>query len=76
MKVYDKRKRDNYDDFEFPENMEKILGYLRDNGELHVSGEVVEWLYRKYSHEEGAGWLAPCDAVIENFATWLDNYEL
>lgn len=68
--VYDRRKDEDY---EFPKDMEKILGYLRDNGNRQVTGKTVERLYREFSHKRGAGWLSPCDPLIKEFADWLDE---
>lgn len=73
MKVYDKRKEFHYD---YPDDMEKILKYLRANGDLHVSGETVERLYEEFLDQYCASWLSVDDELLEEFAEWLDDYEL
>lgn len=75
MKVYDLRRPDD-DDYEYPEDMTKILIYLREHGELHVSGKTVERLYRNFSDQSCAYWLSADDETIEQFSDWLDRYYL
>ena len=48
MKVYDLWKKDNFD---YPEEMQKILDYLKAHGDLKVSASTAERLYREFSSE-------------------------
>lgn len=73
MKVYDLWKKDNFD---YPEEMQKILDYLKAHGDLKVSASTVERLYREFSSEYSAGWLIANDEYLTEFAEWLDEYEL
>lgn len=73
MRAYIKYESSN---FSYPEDMEKILTYLRKHGELCVSGETVERLYREFSGSRCAGWLIACDETIAEFAEWLNDIEL
>lgn len=73
MKVYDMRR---YEDLDHPEDMKKILEYLCNHGELHVTSRTVERLYSEFSDEHYANWLAVSDGTIGVFAEWLDNYTL
>lgn len=73
MKVYDLWKKDNFD---YPEEMQKILDYLKAHGDLKVSASTVERLYREFSDMYCAGWLRVNDEFLAEFAEWLDEYDL
>lgn len=64
------------DEFDHPEDMKKILTYLREHGDLQVSGTTVERLYREYSGIRCAGWLFATDETVADFADWLNEVEL
>ena len=64
------------DEFAHPEDMKKILKYLRAHGDLQVSASTVENLYREYSAIQCAGWLFATDETIEDFANWLNSIEM
>lgn len=63
-------------EFAYPEDMRKILAYLREHGVLQVSETTVENLYREFSGTRAAGWLFATDENIEAFADWLNDIEL
>ena len=74
MKIYNK-----YDmhRFAFPKDMELILDYLRKHGEILVNEHAVESLYFDFSYKKySAGWMSVDDKLLEEFADWLDKYEL
>lgn len=73
MRVYIKY---DSDDFSYPEDMKKILSYLRNHGELCVSAPIVESLYREFSAIRCAGWLFAADETIKEFADWLNETEV
>lgn len=73
MRVYVKYESSN---FSYPEDMKKILTYLRDRGELCVPGIEVESLYSKFSAIRCAGWLIPDDETLAEFADWLNETEI
>lgn len=63
----------NFSSFDYPEDMIQILGYLAMHGELHVSAERVEELYREFSEESAAGWLTVNEYELASFANWLSK---
>lgn len=73
MKVYDKKKT-----YAHPEDMKKILEYLRSHGDLYIKEKSVEQLYTLFSkYQCHTDWIeVRCDAVLKDFSDWLDNYEL
>ncbi len=73
MRVYVKYESSN---FSYPEDMKKILTYLRDRGELCVPGIEVESLYSEFSAIRCAGWLIPADETLAEFADWLNETEI
>lgn len=72
MKIWERNKAVLYD---YPDDMEKILKYLTENGKLYVSGQTVEKLYREFSgYVYCAGWIGVSKDIIEEFAGWLERY--
>ena len=82
MKVY---RRNKINDFEHPEDMEKILSYLEGCGEILVSPKIIEKLYHIYSKEvflvdwkplkEVLWTLSPQgEELLKNFESWLEKY--
>lgn len=68
MKVYTKETRYYY----YPEDMEKILGYLAANGTIKVSAKEIEGFYHDFSQDVyGVGWKAPQTEIMEHFANWI-----
>lgn len=63
--------------YHYPEDMCKILEYLRAHGNLYVSGTMVEMLYAEFSGVEYcATWMIPSDdGILNHFASWLDKYD-
>lgn len=63
--------------FEYPDEMDKILNYLNDNGKLNISAKDVEELYQGYSDDVWcAGWMCVSDEILESFANWLSEIEV
>ena len=74
MRVYIKNEAN---DFEYPEEMAKILNHLNANGKLLVSAKTVENLYRDFSDElYCAGWMGINQKLLEEFADWLEKIDL
>lgn len=73
MKVYIR----NYEyDYEYPEDMKKILDYLNSHGKILVSGHCIETLYRDFSDEEYcAGWMGVDERRLAEFEDWLERYD-
>lgn len=73
MKAYIQNERE----FDYPEDMERILAYLEKHGTLNISHGEVERLYRKYSEDTWcAGWVEATDRKIAGFAQWLSEVEV
>ena len=61
-------------EFDYPDDMEKILDYLHSHGELHISPKEVERAYREYSDDVWcAGWISVNDNTLWEFANWLSE---
>lgn len=73
MKAYIKNKSD----FDYPEEMEKILAYLEKYGTLNISPKEVELKYSEYSEDRWcASWIAVRDHILPDFANWLSEVEV
>ena len=61
-------------DFDYPDDMEVIMGYLATHGMLNADAKEVEKLYREYSEDSWcAGWMNVDENILENFADWLEE---
>ena len=73
MKVYIK----NEDKFEWPEEMSKILKYLKANGEVLVEDKKIENLYYEFSYYiYCASWMSVNEQILEEFANWLSDIDI
>lgn len=67
----------NFNDFRYPEDMERIIKYLKENGTINISYELLEELYSDFSEDNYcAGWMILNDFYIREFAKWLSEYEV
>lgn len=67
MKVYEKKYK-----FWHPEDMKKIIDFLRTHGTLYVCDKIVESLYEKFSHDVYcAGWMTVDTDILIDFSEWL-----
>ena len=74
MKVYEKN---IYYKYYYPEDMERILGYLAKNGTIQVSGKSIEAFYHDFSQDEySEGWLAPTPDILAEFADWIAGIDI
>lgn len=73
MRVYEKH---DSQDFDYPDDMKRILDYLNEHGTLLVKPLTVEKLYRDFSKDRYAVWLYVDDDVLEEFANWLDELDI
>lgn len=71
-KVFTRKKEYN---FTYPEDMEIIMNYLNNIGEVHVEPDVIEDLYYDFCGENDVGWLDPDGYWLERFAEWLEKIE-
>lgn len=73
MRVYEKH---DSQDFDYPDDMKRILDYLNEHGTLLVKPLTVEKLYHNFSKDRYAVWLYVDDDVLEEFANWLDELDI
>ena len=73
MRVYEKH---DGQDFDYPDDMKRILDYLNEHGTLLVKPLTVEKLYHDFSKDRYAVWLYVDDDVLEEFANWLDELDI
>ena len=73
MRVYEKH---DSQDFDYPDDMKRILDYLNEHGTLLVKPLTVEKLYHDFSKDRYAVWLYVNDDVLEEFANWLDELDI
>lgn len=74
MKVYVRNEESNY---EYPQDMAKILNYLNGCGKILVKGSTIENLYSEFCDEQySAGWISVDVRILREFEEWLNNYEL
>ncbi len=60
-----------------PDDLEKIVAYLKEHGELLILPDTVETLYRRFSDERfSASWLTPAPDILETFADWLSDIDV
>lgn len=72
MKVYERH--DKYK-FAYPDDMEKILNYLRKHGEILANDTTIESLYYDFSDEKYyTAWVNVDEQVLEEFEGWLNDY--
>ena len=73
MRAYEKH---DSQDFDYPDDMKRILDYLNEHGTLLVKPLTVEKLYHDFSKDRYAVWLYVDDDVLEEFANWLDELDI
>ena len=73
MRVYEKH---DSRDFDYPDDMKRILDYLNEHGTLLVKPLTVEKLYHDFSKDRYAVWLYVDDDVLEEFSNWLDELDI
>lgn len=74
MRVYKKHESSS---FTYPDEMKHILDYLDEHGTLFVSGATIEKLYYEFSEDRySASWICVDDDVLEEFANWLEEYDI
>ena len=74
MRVYEKHESK---DFDYPDDMKRILDYLNEHGTHLVKPLTIEKLYHTFSQDIYlTSWLYVNDNVLEEFADWLDKYDI
>jgi hypothetical protein len=56
--------------------MDIILAYLEDKGKVNVSYKTIENLYYEYSDSVCCDWRIVDEESLEEFAEWLEEYEI
>lgn len=73
MRVYNRKPKFDY---EYPEEMELILDYLNEHGEILTGELVIEDLYREFSYEVYcASWMKVNEQMLVEFEDWLEHYD-
>ena len=62
--------------FDHPQQMEIVIAYLEDIGTINVSYKTIENLYYEYSESVCCGWRTVDEESLEEFADWLEEYEI
>ena len=74
MRVYEKH---SSQDFDYADEMKRILDYLNEHGTVLVKPLTVDKLYYECSEDRYcARWLRVDDNVLEEFSNLLDNYDI
>lgn len=74
MRVYEKH---SSQDFDYPDEMKRILDYLNEHGTILVKPLTVEKLYYEFSEDRyWARWMRVDNSILEEFSNWLDNYDI
>lgn len=76
MKVYKLNRKRSYANCNHPIDMVLIMDALESKGEVLVSVETIENLYYEFSDRCACGWRIVNEDSINEFAEWLDEYEL
>lgn len=76
MKVYKLNRQIDWSKFNHPEDMQKIMKYLEDHGEILVSASTIEVFYYDYSESVCCGWRTVDETSLAEFAEWLDEYDM
>lgn len=59
-----------------PEDMEKIMAYLKVHGRIQVNEKTIEKLYYDFSDHMCASWLIVSNDTLEAFAKWLTDIDI
>lgn len=76
MKVYRLNRDIDYSKFAHSSDMIFIMSMLEDKGEVLVSAETIETLYYEFSEERACGWCHVDEKTLNEFAEWLDAYNM
>ena len=76
MRVYKLNRKRSYANCDHPIDMLLIMDALESKGEVLVSVETIENLYYEFSNKCACGWRIVNEDSINEFAEWLDEYEL
>ena len=64
-------------DFEYPDEMWKIINYLKQHGEINVKYTRLEELYKDFSYDVYcAQWMMVSDETLHGFAEYLADIEV
>ena len=64
-----------FNKFDYPEDMKKIIEYLESIGRLYITYQQVEYYYYRYSDSVCCGWRIVDEDSLKEFADYLENYE-
>ena len=73
MRVYEKH---SSQDFDYPDEMNRILNYLNEHGTVFVKPLTIEKLYYEFSEGYSARWMSVDENALEEFSNWLNEYDI
>lgn len=74
MKVYERNEKYNFD---YPEDMIKIINYLAKHGKILVKYSTIKDLYYDFSEERYAtGWMSVNEQMLKEFEDWLTEVNI
>ena len=73
MRVYEKH---SSQDFDYPDEMKRILDHLNEHGTVLVKLLTIEKLYYEFSESYCTRWMRVDDNLLEDFSNWLDKYDI
>ena len=64
-------------DFKYPDDMWKIINYLKQHGDINVKYIMLEELYEDFSYDVYyAQWMMVSDKTLRGFAEYLADIEV
>lgn len=69
--------KENFEYFEYPEDLKQIYDYLTQKGTLNISLATLDDLYTDFCYNYYCDcWLTPEPFILKRFAEWLSEYEI
>lgn len=62
--------------FNHPQDMQRIINYLEENGKINIDYQHLENLYYDYSDSVCCGWRIVDDISLAQFAEFLTHVEV
>lgn len=64
-------------EFDYPEDMEKIINYLENRGKLNVNYKTLQSLYYDFSDDKYcAQWMSVDDQMLKEFMNYLESTDI
>lgn len=63
--------------FMYPDDMKRIVNYLKQHGDVFVGDVIIEIMYEQFSEEVYcAGWMEVTDEILKEFEAWLNERKI